>query len=183
MHCPVCKTVELAPVSLEQNLQSHACRACNGHWISLGDYQTWLERKGEILPEQAPTGEVPPSTEEKRARLCPQCDYIMLKYKAGRGMNFSLDHCAHCGGVWFDRHEWDALKQRNLHDEVYKIFTTPWQRQVRLEEARKNFSELYTVQFGADDYAEVRRIKQWISDHPKRLALLNYLNDVDPYQA
>jgi Zn-finger nucleic acid-binding protein len=182
MQCPTCKSTDLNAITLDQGLPGHHCPDCGGLWLSLGAYQDWLQAKGEILPEKPPSGNAPQPVSDKRVKLCPNCDHLMLKYRVGRGMDFALDHCGHCGGVWFDRHEWEALKDRNLHDEVYKIFTAPWQREIRLEEARRNFQARYSAKFGEQDYARVRQIKRWLNDHPERQALLAYLNDQDPYQ-
>lgn len=182
MDCPICKTEPLQPQQLEQGLQTQACEHCGGHWISLNDYHAWLERKGEILPEKAPSGDAPEPMTIKRAKLCPQCDHLLLKYKLGRGTAMTLDHCGQCGGVWFDRHEWAVLKDLNLHDEVYKIFTQSWQKQVRREMSRENLRRHYERKFGADDYAKIRDCKAWLVNHPQSSALLAYLSDADPYK-
>jgi hypothetical protein len=41
--------------------------------------------------------------------------------------------------------------------------------------------EIYLSRFGADDYAEITRIRAWLQAHPKRPELLAYLTDKDPF--
>jgi len=182
MDCPVCKTVALTDVVLEADLWTQHCDNCGGHWIGLNAYRAWLDLQSEILPEKAPSSETPEAMTVKRAKLCPQCDHLLLKYKLGRGTEITLDHCSQCGGVWFDKNEWAILKDRNLHDEVYRIFTQSWQKQVREEMSRENLSQHYAQKFGAANYAKIREIKAWLVEHPETTALMAYLQDVDPYK-
>ena len=41
--------------------------------------------------------------------------------------------------------------------------------------------EIYVSRFGADDYAEVQRIRRWLDTKTNREELLAYLTDKDPY--
>jgi len=182
LKCPVCKTVELKAVHLETGLESYICEKCSGNWLTSEDYWAWLEQRSEILPEKPPTDEPQPIPDEstKRAKLCPECHRIMLKYKIGRNIIFPLDRCSTCSGVWFDRDEWKVLKRRNLHDEIHAIFSDKWQKQVREEERCRNLEAIFEDKFGKADYDEIRRIKQWLDAHPQRTALLSYLNNENP---
>ncbi len=82
--------------------------------------------------------------------------------------------------MWFDRNEWEVLKSRNLHDDVHTIFTAFWQSGVRKEEMRKNLDYMYLTKFGEEDYAEIKRVRAWLDEHPRRTELLAYLNDRNP---
>ena len=104
----------------------------------------------------------------------------MLRYRVGRGLSFYLDHCGSCNGVWFDRNEWEALKQRNLHDEVHLVFSNAWQNQLRQEEARDILDTIYSEKF-QEDYEKIKEIKAWLDDHPERSQILSYSSNPDPY--
>lgn len=180
MLCPVCKADPLQPTTLVDGPQTYACPTCQGHWMTADDYWLWSEQQGAPLPEKAPSGQLPTPTEDehtRRAKLCPSCDRILIKYRIHPDLNFRLDHCAHCGGIWFDHQEWDALRDRHLHDEVYQLITPHKQKQLTQENSRRHFEQLYQARFGTEDYAELRRIKQWLWRHPNRQDLLTYLND------
>ncbi|MBT9313886.1 TFIIB-type zinc ribbon-containing protein [Leptothoe spongobia] len=181
MKCPVCSDSSLHITSLESRLNASCCSDCQGQWISANDYWTWLKHHGETLPEKEPD-ELPIQADDvQRAKLCPECKRIMLRYKVGHSLDFRLDQCGSCNGVWFDANEWEALKQRNLHDEVHLIFSAPWQSQVRKDEARKLLEAIYTEAF-SDDYGKIKEIKSWIENHPEQEKILNYLSNEDPYE-
>lgn len=181
MKCPVCKTTELQPISLEQKLLASTCENCGGRWVSSTDYWGWLEQQDSTSSEEPFAEVVFEVNDTVAAKLCPDCGHILIKYKVGHGLNFFLDHCNSCNGVWLDPNEWEVLKSRNLHDELHRIFTTSWQKQIREEEIRGKFEKLYEEKFGEQDYAEIKRIREWLEQHPQRSSLLAYLIEEDPY--
>lgn len=180
MKCPVCKTVSLQTIDLESHLRAHHCPQCDGIWIAATDYEQWLEHHGDRLPEKEPDGIPIQADDHQQAKLCPDCKQIMLRYKVGHGLNFRLDQCGSCNGVWFDANEWEALKQRNLHDEVHLMFSAHWQAQVRQDEARQTLERVYTTTFKAD-YDKIKDFKAWLDEFPEREAVLDYVASLDPY--
>ena len=180
MTCPVCKNTPLKSTALEQQLKASNCSSCQGQWIGATDYWQWLERQGETRPEKEPDSIPLEVADHQKAKLCPECRRIMLRYKVGHGLTFTLDQCSSCNGIWFDANEWEALRQRNLHDEVHLVFSAPWQAQVRREEARQVLAALYTEWF-EDDYDKIKAFKAWMADHPQREKILDYLASTDPY--
>jgi len=181
MDCPRCKDNPLHSVILEDHLEAESCHNCGGHWLGSENYYRWLDDRGEILPEKPPEVELEVNDSDK-AKLCPRCRRIMLKYKVGRGTDFYLDRCGSCNGVWFDKNEWESLKTRNLHDEVHLIFSPAWQENIRRQSHAKTLDRLYEQKFGTEDYEEVKKIRAWLRDRPQRLALLSFLTDKNPYQ-
>ncbi len=182
MQCPVCKTQRCSPVELEKNLKAASCQTCGGHWISNQNYSTWLKGHGDTLPEK-PFSEVEVDVEDvKDAKLCPDCKRILLKYKVGHGLDFFVDHCPGCGGIWLDTNEWNALQDRNLHDEIHKMFSTAWQSQVRGDQMASKLDQVYTNRLGPESYEKAKEIRQWIQDNPQKQAILAFLSDDDPYK-
>ena len=62
-------------------------------------------------------------------------------------------------------------------------FTEQWQNEARREEARQQLAQMYERRFGADDYAELKRVRQWLDEHPHKQEILAYLNDAAPLDA
>lgn len=91
-------------------------------------------------------------------------------------LSFYLDQCSRCQSLWFDKNEWVSLKQRGLHGEVHKVFSASWQANLHTTERQKKVNQVYVDTLGAQDYAEAKRIKQWIDQHPHRDVLLSFLN-------
>ncbi len=182
MKCPVCKQ-SMKQQALTEGLDGFTCLNCEGNWVTGSKYYAWLEQRDAIEPvKDAAEGLNIESGEENTAKLCPSCSVILHKYRVGHDMDFSLDHCHGCGGIWFDRNEWIILKSRNLHDELTTIFTKAYQTKVRKEASRKTMKDMFATRFGKD-YEEIQRIRGWPHEHPESLALLGYLTDPDPYEA
>jgi len=181
MKCPACKMYDIIPTELETNLMAFACLQCSGSWIRDQDYRTWRTTRGEDLPEKpASNGTEIQIANIEVARLCPDCRRILIKYKVGRDVNFTVDRCGGCGGVWLDKDEWHTLKERNLHDNLYDFFTEGWQSDVRREEARKNMELIYKLRFGEEAYEKIKHFKEWLDKQSKRNEVLAYLSDTNP---
>ncbi len=181
MKCPICVDQVLESYSLEEGLDVMMCRECEGCWISSDSYAKWLERHGETMPER-PFSDVEVDVEDvKEAKVCPGCQSILLKYKVGHGVDFYVDHCGGCGAIWLDRNEWQALKARNLHDEIHRVFSTPWQKSLREGTLRKKMDGVYRRRFGEETYARACEIHAWLMAEEQRDALLAFLSDEQPY--
>jgi Zn-finger nucleic acid-binding protein len=182
MKCPVCKTIELVSNEIEPNLTASVCENCNGKWITANDYSSWRSFQSENLPVKPPTELRAELTEFEMARLCPKCKRILLKYKAGYETGFMLDRCNDCGGMWFDRDEWETLKERNLHDDLQEIFLDSWQQDVRRKEAQKRLEQIYQEKFGAEDYDKIKTFKDWLDSHERKNEIRAFLNDDKPFE-
>ena len=177
MNCPVCKNQKLVPGQLEQNLTARKCEGCGGHWINSFEFWRWIQ-EGKASNTR-PTGRpVPlPESEPKGAKICPECGHILGRFPAGHSLGFKLDRCGHCGGIWFDRNEWEALRERELLPQVHLIFSQAWQARVRREETAEHLDELFRQRVGEADYAEAKRVKAWLRQHPHREKLLAFLEN------
>ena len=181
MKCPNCQVGNLLATDLEENLQSLRCDNCGGNWIKAFQYWQWLNAHGPNLPEK-PDGLDVTFTESERARICPECGHILRSYAVGHHISFSLDRCSNCGGIWFDKGEWDTLKNHNLHDDVNLIFMTAWQTEVQKEETMRRMREIYVRRFGEKDFAELEKIRTWLDEHPNKGQLIAFLTDRNPFK-
>lgn len=170
------------PIHLEKELAAARCDKCGGHWISAKNYSAWLERQDGSFPNDAYSDVSFDIKDAKAAKICPDCGSILIKYKVGHGLDFYLDHCDGCGGVWLDQNEWKALKAMNIHGQMNRIFSTVWQSHIREETLRSKLEQVYTNRMGADGYRKIKEVREWIHQHPQKAALLAYLNDEDPYR-
>ena len=181
MKCPVCKTKNSVPLVLEEGLRVSTCENCEGIWISYKNYSTWLVGH-EPTEAHSAYADIECEWEDvKKAKLCSECGKIMLKYKVGQGLNFYIDHCSGCGGIWLDGKEWEGLKSRNLHDEIHKIFSTSWQEKVRREHTHMRMMNVYKERFGEGDFEKAVEVREWIQQHSQKQAIIAFLSDEDPY--
>ena len=178
MNCPVCGTTALAETELERNLTGLRCAACEGVWIPSARYRNWMDRHGGSLPEKSAGGGAPMRPRGfERVRPCPECGALLARYEVGHGVPFRIDHCGRCGGFWLDRGEFEALKARNLHDDLHAIFLDSWQQGLRKERTDALVDRRMSAALGEADFNELKRIKEWLARHPKKAWLIAYLRD------
>lgn len=166
-------------VTLEEGLAAWECPQSGGHYIAANDYDEWLEKHvHEVPPKDETTDSVqlPSDPSEQRALLCPETGCLMVRYRVGKGIPFSIDRSP-TGGVWLDKGEWEALKSRNLHDEIHHIFGAPWQRELRDEQRVSRLREGYRTRIGEGPFDDAERFKRWMNGQPNTRAIIAYLLD------
>ncbi len=157
------------------------CPACRGNWIAGAEYWKWVEQHATDEAERVLHHDTLPQADPGLPIDCPECRFRMVKYLAGRGLSFTVDHCHGCKGIWLDGNEWEALRKRNLHDDLNLMFTSFWQTEATRIERKKKMEQIYVSRFGLDDYAEIKRIRFWLEGKTNREELLAYLIDKDPF--
>jgi len=182
MLCPVCKTESLGSTTLVEDLPANRCTKCQGVWIDSNVYLVWRRSHEESLPERPGASQIDPAWETNEVKLCPNCGRFLGRYKVLPGEPLYINRCRQCNGVWFDHHEWSALVERNLHDNVNEFFTRPWQERVRTEEIRAHLDRLYLEKFGSEDYERIKQTRDWLEGHERRGMLLAFLQSDDPYR-
>jgi len=104
---------------------------------------------------------------------------LLLPYRVGHGLSFSIDYCGACGGVWFDRSEWDAIKAKNLHGNLHDIVSAHWQSAVRRLEVQESIEQTYKRLLGAN-YGKASDLRAWLREQPQRSLILAYLSGLKP---
>ena len=182
MNCPVCKTSELTSFELDPALTSQQCPTCHGNFIAGKAYWEWVEEHGTDLAERIHEHETLTLAEPGFPIDCPECRFRMVKYLVGRGLGFSIDHCLGCKGIWLDGNEWEALRKRNLHDDLNLMFTSFWQTEATRDVRKKKMEQIYISRFGNEDYEEIKRIRYWLETKTNREELLAFLIDKNPFE-
>jgi Zn-finger nucleic acid-binding protein len=182
MKCPVCKLDTLDSNTLVEGLPAKRCSNCEGVWIDSNAYIAWWKSKDEDATAQQVKSSMDPAWNVDELKLCPNSGHIMGRYKIFPDTEYYLDRCGHCNGIWFDKSEWDALVELNLHDNVNEFFTRPWQDDMHAAETRNHMEKLYLEKFGADDYERIKQTREWLKNHSKQGMLLAFLQASDPYK-
>jgi Zn-finger nucleic acid-binding protein len=120
-----------------------------------------------------------PVADSTKAKLCPECGHILTRRMVGHGIDFQIDRCGACGGIWFDKNEWEILRDRNLHDDVHFIFSSAWQHRLVEDQQKKTHEKRIETILGPSDYAQLKDFKKWILNHPRRSTMMAYLSDLD----
>lgn len=177
MNCPNCQEARLTAYSLEENLNTLVCGHCSGQWVQSFQYWKWLDSHGNNLPEKPVEDTATLVVEDvDHARVCPECSTILMRCRVGHGIDFYLDRCTNCGGIWFDKNEWEVLKSRNLHDDVHFVFSKSWQDRVIQDERRTLQMGWFVDQFGAEKFEEIKKFKAWLDGQEHRSAVIGFLS-------
>ncbi len=184
MVSPVDPTSRMVRETLSEGLVVLRCRASGGIWVRPSAYWGWLE-KHDALPTPNPTdaGEDVPTEDSGAGKRCPEDGHFLIRHRVGHGLDFHLDRCGHCGGIWLDPGEWEAMRQKGLHEKLHFVFSSAWQARVREQERRDARTELLKTKLGESDYEELKRIAEWIASSPKRHEMMAYLREASASQA
>lgn len=191
-------------VELEPGLTAYRCPVSGGHWVPYQNYWRWLAGQPGRL-EHLPAPEGAPEPEDDRVaqvKICPETGMLMTRYRVGHGFAFSVDRSP--AGIWFDAHEWEALRARNFHDEVHLVMTAPWQNRLRQEAVEtlvqekreqvqpggppmfgRNLSgvaareEAFRARFAMvldeGTLSRAEEFRAWLEEHPQRREILTYV--------
>lgn len=108
------------------------CARCGGLWceVSQWDVSTWGEPPPEPIPHVVPTAG------DAAARSCGQCRSRMAIVPIPEIIDLRLDRCLTCGGVWFDRGEWDKIDAMHV-----------WKGQLEMLDRPTNWGEWFFQMF------------------------------------
>lgn len=162
-------------VYLESGLEAYRCVDSGGHYIPSQAYLQWLQQQPARLPHLPETAEPAElATDSAKALFCPESGTLMSRFKVGHGFGFSIDRSI-TGGIWLDGGEWEALRQRNFHDEIHLVFTAPWQKHVRSTHAQATYEETLKGSLGPDLLDRLTALRSELMNHPHKNLALAYL--------
>lgn len=168
----------MVPVTLESGLQALRCPDSGGHYITANAYMLWLIQQParlEHLPQKSAAA-AHAHEDSTEVLVCPESGTLMSRYKVGHGFGFSIDRSI-TGGVWLDGGEWEALRERNFHDEIHLVFTAPWQKQVRDDRAMDVYEAKLKSSLGEDLLCRLTELRRELASHPHRNLALSYITN------
>jgi Zn-finger nucleic acid-binding protein len=159
VRCPKCDDAALLPLDLGEILLDR-CESCGGIWFDHGELEavvglTAAARQEPIEPEPAGGGSGP----------CPRCTVEMRPVSAGEDPDrpVRVDRCPSCMGLWLDRRLVRPIEDQRLPCAVHSLFVDAQ-------------ADDKTVAALPDEQKElVRKAADLLRSHPKRAALLTYL--------
>ena len=180
MICPVCDHRALIEGKLKRGPVAQLCQECGGSWITAIDYRNWQENQDGKAKKKGRKSK-PVFEDIKVAKKCPDDASILSRYRISADLDVWLDQCQTCRGIWFDKGEWKLLADKDLHLKLNKYFTEVWQRDIQEEEGRRRREERYEERWGKGNYKRIKRMHQWLLEHPERDAIISYLKAKDPF--
>lgn len=175
MDCPQCKGYQLEPKEIEPGLIGGVCTKCEGALLALMNYRFWADG-AQIFHEEAVGERELVTTDNAKAMACPKCSRFMTKFSVSGDADNRIDLCTGCDEAWLDKGEWRLLKQLDLHDQLPKIFTDAWQRNIRLKRQEQSLERRYEALLGPEDFAKVVEFKQWLVQQENASDIRHFLN-------
>jgi Zn-finger nucleic acid-binding protein len=176
MKCPRCKTADLKPTMIEENLPALGCEICQGSLVSLVYYRHWAETQKPPAPGAA-SGDAAAlqTTDTTTAIICPKCGRLMTKHKLTGSVANRVDVCASCDEAWLDRGEWELLEALQLSHDMPSIFTDEWQRRIRRQMSDDMRRTILTRSIGDDAALRVEDFKAWLAGQKQKSEIMAYL--------
>ncbi len=174
MNCPKCKTTELK----KPNLNSpYFCKECKGMWLSNNENSNLTDITFENIEVDST------SENDDKTGLCPSGHGIMIRAKVDIDEPFYLEKCTACGGIWFDKGEWQRIAENSLSDNLSNIWSKSWQKKQSEVKNRKSFLEMNQKLLGEEIFNNIINISKKLKDHSDKdraIALLQQeINHVD----
>jgi Zn-finger nucleic acid-binding protein len=175
MNCPACAGAQPLTVGeAAPGLTAYRCSKCQGNWVRLEHYARWRERAPAVEGSLASVDTDVTESASKLAR-CPDCSFILARYRVASDVSFVLDRCRNCHGVWFDHREWELLATRGLATRLAEVFSEEWQRGLRQAEQEAAVERMFERRLGAAELIRAREVREWLEAHPQRSDVLAYL--------
>ncbi len=177
LNCYQCKGQTLSPTKLDVGLPALKCSECDGTYIDLLSYRTWLEDFSEYIESEQASDEeivIDELTNTETAMICQRCHKFMTKYRINHEHDNTINVCTRCDDVWLDKGEWALLKQLKIQDKLTEVMSDPWQKHILNQEEQQLIDKVNHEKFG-DDFEKIHDFVQWLSNHPKRRQIKSYL--------
>lgn len=92
----------------------------------------------------------------------------MLRVKIDVDETFYLERCSACGGIWFDKGEWEHLLEKNLMNLLPNLWSDAWQRKQREKESRYNYLDVNRRLLGDHIFNKVVELSDALREHPEK---------------
>lgn len=177
MLCPICKG-HLENKELEKSLNVLVCEE-HGIWLPAISYWKWIALQNITYPPKIEEGEFDEVSgqDTQGDKSCSDCGRFLTRYSIGHGVQFHVDQCSACAGIWLDSGEWEILKQKNLHNAIHFMFSEGWQSRVSKQIQQKNYDDMMAEKFGTELFEEIKQLRGRLSDLKLRDLAVAYLSN------
>lgn len=172
MKCPKCENEQLE----ERRNGAAACTNCGGMWMPMYEVPRLIDEAVSAAGESQPSA-------DGRSGMCPSGHGIMSRARIEAATPFTLERCATCFGVWFDRGEWQRLADEHLVEELPHFWSREWQAKQRRIRSRAAHLESAKEDFGDELYAQLTALATALREYPRRSEALAFLREESDVRA
>jgi len=160
MKCPKCKTTELKKRTINS---PYFCNSCGGMW-HLNDSKSDLPENTIVnITENQVQNE-----HDCKTGMCPSGHGIMIRARVDIDEPFYIERCTACGGIWFDKGEWQRIAEHNLADNLSIIWSKSWQRKQSREKNRESFLNTNRKLLGDNIFNSIVDLAEKLKEHPEK---------------
>jgi Zn-finger nucleic acid-binding protein len=113
--------------------------------------------------------------QDQKTGMCPSGHGIMIRAKVDIDEPFYLEKCTACGGIWFDKGEWQRIAENNLADNLSIIWSRSWQRKQSPKKNRDNFLKTNRKLLGEKIFTSVLELAEKLKDPPEKDRAIAFL--------
>lgn len=168
MKCPKCKHRDLRKRSFPE---PYDCPECGGIWVRKED----LSRVDDILFEAADDTISENKAHDLKTGTCPEGHGIMIRAKVEDESFFYLERCSTCGGIWFDKGEWQRVAGSHFLNNLADFWLLSWQRKQRQEKNRRQYLQQNEKLLGTELFNSILALSENLKQHPKKNRALAFL--------
>ena len=70
-----------------------------------------------------------------------------------------------------------SCKNKGLHDDLQKVFSSEWQKNIRKQDLNTAIEAAYRSKFGDDAYGKAVEFKKWLASQKNMELILVYLGE------
>jgi len=161
MDCPKCKDVKLRRNGYGS---PDSCQKCGGMWLEFAKIPGFFEQISFEEPKEFSV-----NVNDGKTGFCPSGHGLMTRAKVEDNESpFYLEKCSSCGGVWFDKDEWQRIIENNLVECLSDIWCSSWQTQQRKEKSRNSYLKTNKNIFGEEVFEKILELAELLKGHHEK---------------
>jgi Zn-finger nucleic acid-binding protein len=171
--CPKCRdTILRSPEGRATRLLR--CPDCRGTWLPKDEAR--IEAVGDLLEHDTIR---PSKPEDLKTGLCPFGHGILIRARVELEEPFYLDRCNECGGIWFDKGEWNKLARGHLLDHLHALWDPAVRFRLQKQRADLVFKQKLESEVGTEAFKHLLAIAELLqhSDQQAKLAAIAFLRE------
>ena len=170
MKCPKCVNIDLGKKSFSR---PYACPECGGIWVRKED----LSRMSDVIFNDHEDILSDNNTLDSKTGLCPEGHGIMIRARIEDDCPFYLERCSVCGGIWFDRGEWQRIAGHHFLKNLSDFWSYSWQQRQRRKKSRRQYLQKNEELLGNELFASLVTLAEKLKQHPEKGRALSFLRE------
>jgi len=168
MKCPKCENSDLGKKSFSQ---PYDCSECGGIWVRKED----LPRMNDAVFDSSEDILCEITVHDSKTGICPEGHGIMIRARIEDEVPFYLERCTACGGIWFDKGEWQRIAGNHFLKHLPDFWSHSWQQRQRKEKDRRHYLQKNEELLGNELFASLTTLAETLKLHPEKSRALAFL--------